>query len=158
MLARGTNFAFVDLHPMFVGMFWGQASLEQGQQFVEASQAFLSSNDGPHCVLTIVTPDSTAPPSELRGLLREAIGIIGESSTCYAGVILGSGVKASALRAIMGTLLLAMRRVSKGRVCGSVDDGLQWCASHLEGLDVARVRHAVEVHGPKDAVDSRRGA
>lgn len=149
MLAGAGNCVFMDMHPVFVGMFWGQTSVEQGTHFLESAQTFVSRHSGrPHCVLTVVTADSTTPSVELRGLLRDAITVITEDSTCYAGVILGKGVKATALRAIMGTLLMAMRHVSKGRVCSSIEDGLRWCDQHSQGLDVERVRAAIEVHGP----------
>ena len=148
MLARADNCLFMDVHPVFVGMFWGETSVEQGMHFLESAKTFVERHDGPHCVLTIVTADSTTPSFELRGLLRDAITVITEHSSCYAGVILGKGVKATALRAIMGTLLMAMRHVSKGRVCSSVDDGLAWCDQHLQGLDADRIRAAVTTHGP----------
>ncbi len=148
MLAQGPNCVFLDMHPMFVGMFWGTTSVDQGRHFLEAARVFVSRHSTPHCVLTVVTADSTTPSSELRGLLREAIGVLTQTSTCYAGVVLGTGVKATALRAIMGTLLIAMRHVSKGRVYGTVEDGLRWCAQHLDGLEADRVRAAVQMHGP----------
>jgi len=148
VLARSDNCVFLDLGPLFVGLFWGDTNLEQGKLFNDAAELYLKGRNEPYGVMTVVASNSNAPSGELRTLLRRAIERVATDSECFAGVILGSGVKATSLRAIMGALLIVLPRLSRARVCSTVDQGIDWVAKHLRDLDVTTAARIVYEAAP----------
>ena len=147
VLAEASNCVFLDIDRLFVGLFWGDSDAVHGQLFVESATKFLAELDGPHGVLIVVSANAKPPSRALRKDLVEAISMLSERTECYGSVLAGKGVKASTLRAIMGALLMAMPRVSKGRVCSTIEEGIEWCSKHL-AFDAAKVRRAVSEYQP----------
>ena len=147
ILAEASNCVFLDFGGLFVGLFWGDTNATHGELFVEAAETFLSTRQGRHGVLILVSADSRPPSRALRQDLVKAIGMLSEGTECYASVLTGKGVKASTLRAIMGALLMAMPRVSRARVYSTLEEGIAWCNKHLP-LDTDQLLETIERYRP----------
>jgi hypothetical protein len=121
---------------VLLAKFWGSTELEQAEALGRALDAAL--RDRVAIALMVVIEDDTALPSRaVRERLSDVLSRASNQLSCFAGVVLGSGLAATSKRTMMRIILTFARIKAPTRVFDDVEDAASWLAWQLaEGGDM----------------------
>jgi hypothetical protein len=97
--------------------------------------------------MVVIEPDSELPNKEARKKLEELAGVLIPKMVANVFVFEGTGIRASATRTLMTTLMLGGPWSRQYRVTKTIDEGLDWLVPILAGAefgDEAERRRAVK--------------
>jgi hypothetical protein len=117
-----------------VGRFWGETRLEEADALGRAIERGLEASPR-IALLVIIEDDCQTPTREARERLAQVLGAVSGGLTCFGGVVVGKGLRATSKRTMMRVILTFARLRTTCEVFDDPEAAATWIAREIARAD-----------------------